>query len=70
MKHDSYDQIISNGQPAEELAKNGIFRIHPSFRIVALAEPPSGNKNLFQEIRIFNSLNVHSSNELTLFPYS
>lgn len=38
---DSYDQMISNGQSAEELAKNRIFRIHPSFRIVALAEQPS-----------------------------
>lgn len=39
--HDSYDQMLSNGQSAEELAQNRIFRIHPSFRIVALAEPPA-----------------------------
>lgn len=39
--HDSYDQMLSNGQSAEDLAKSRIFRIHPSFRIVALAEPPS-----------------------------
>lgn len=42
IKHDSYDYLLSNGQTTEKLAKNGIFRIHPSFRIVALAEPPSG----------------------------
>lgn len=42
IKHDSYDHLLSNGQTVEELTKNGIFRIHPSFRIVALAEPPSG----------------------------
>lgn len=42
IKHDSYDQLLSNGQTVEELEKNGIYRIHPSFRIFALAEPPSG----------------------------
>lgn len=42
IKHDSYDHLLSNGQTTEKMAKNGIFRIHPSFRIVALAEPPSG----------------------------
>lgn len=38
--HDAYDEMLSS-QSVEELAKNRIFRIHPSFRIVALAEPPS-----------------------------
>lgn len=37
---DSYDQMISSGRSAKELTENRIFRIHPSFRIVALAEPP------------------------------
>lgn len=41
IRSDSYDQMIANGRSAEELAENRIFRIHPSFRIVALAEPPS-----------------------------
>lgn len=34
--------MISNGQSSEELSSNKIFCIHPSFRIIALAEPPSG----------------------------
>lgn len=42
IRHDSYDKLLSNGRTTDELAKNGIFRIHPSFRIVALAEQPSG----------------------------
>lgn len=41
IKHDSYDRLIRDGETQEELTKNGIFRIHPSFRIVALAEPPA-----------------------------
>ncbi|XP_031637278.1 von Willebrand factor A domain-containing protein 8 [Contarinia nasturtii] len=41
IRHEAYDELLSNGQTKEELANNGIFRIHPSFRIVALAEPPS-----------------------------
>lgn len=48
IRHDSYDQLILNGQSAEDLAKNGIFRIHPSFRIVALAEPPSGKFGIIE----------------------
>lgn len=41
IRHDSYDKMISSGRNVDELAQNGIFRIHPSFRIVALAEKPS-----------------------------
>lgn len=43
MHHDKYDELISSGQTTEELTNNGIFRIHPSFRIVGLAEPPTSN---------------------------
>lgn len=43
MRHDKYDELISSGQTTEELTNNGVFRIHPSFRIVALTEPPTGN---------------------------
>lgn len=52
VRSESYDQMISNGRSAEELAKNHIYRIHPSFRIVALAEPPS-RKFKHCEITIF-----------------
>lgn len=40
--HDAYDQMLKDGRSSSELANTGIFRIHPSFRIVALAEPPTG----------------------------
>lgn len=61
IKHDSYDQLISNGQTAEELAKNGIFRIHPSFRIVALAEPPTGKDKMAHFQLYLILFLVHSS---------
>lgn len=36
-----YDELIAAGHERDVLTKNGIFRIHPGFRIVALAEPPA-----------------------------
>lgn len=36
-----YDELIAVGHERDELTKNGIFRIHPGFRIVALAESPA-----------------------------
>lgn len=35
-----YDELIAAGHKRDELTKNGIIRIHPGFRMVALAEPP------------------------------
>lgn len=41
LRHDRYDELVAAGHTEEQLDKNGVKRIHPSFRIVALAEPPT-----------------------------
>nr|XP_045609178.1 von Willebrand factor A domain-containing protein 8-like isoform X1 [Procambarus clarkii]XP_045609179.1 von Willebrand factor A domain-containing protein 8-like isoform X1 [Procambarus clarkii] len=41
LRSDQYDSIKDeNGWSDSEMTARGIYRIHPSFRIVALAEPP------------------------------
>ncbi|CAG5045403.1 unnamed protein product [Parnassius apollo] len=41
LRHDRYDELLSLGISQQELDESGVKRIHPAFRIVALAEPPS-----------------------------
>lgn len=42
IRHDRYDAIKTiNGLTDDDMAVKGVHRIHPSFRIVALAEPPA-----------------------------
>ncbi|XP_013145286.1 PREDICTED: von Willebrand factor A domain-containing protein 8 [Papilio polytes] len=41
LRHDRYDELLTTGITKEELEESGVKRIHPAFRIVALAEPPS-----------------------------
>lgn len=43
VRHDKYDDMLAEGQTPEQLTAKGLQRIHPAFRIVALAEPPMGN---------------------------
>ncbi|XP_046413785.1 von Willebrand factor A domain-containing protein 8 [Neodiprion fabricii] len=41
IRADRYEAVKKDEQKSDEdLAKSGIFKIHPSFRIIALAEPP------------------------------
>ncbi|KAJ8722262.1 hypothetical protein PYW08_004664 [Mythimna loreyi] len=40
LRHDRYDELLKSGVTEEQLQKNGVKKIHPAFRIVALAEPP------------------------------
>lgn len=39
IRHDRYDKLVSK-LGLEYLQNAGVHRIHPSFRIIALAEPP------------------------------
>ncbi|KAJ6647144.1 von Willebrand factor A domain-containing protein 8 [Pseudolycoriella hygida] len=41
LRHDRYDQLLANGCTVESMNSKGVIRIHPSFRIIALAEPPN-----------------------------
>lgn len=43
IRHDKYDELIAEGSTNESLIASGIFRISPSFRIFALAEPPTAD---------------------------
>lgn len=47
VRHDKYDDMLAEGQTAEQLTAKGLERIHPAFRIVALAEPPMGKVKYF-----------------------
>ncbi|CAH0398204.1 unnamed protein product [Chilo suppressalis] len=40
LRHDRYDQLLAAGLTEQDLENSGIKKIHPAFRIVALAEPP------------------------------
>ncbi|XP_059052100.1 von Willebrand factor A domain-containing protein 8 [Achroia grisella] len=40
LRHDRYDELLEAGHSAQQLDESGVKRIHPAFRIVALAEPP------------------------------
>lgn len=42
LRHDKYNELLANGYTKEQLTADGVFEIHPSFRIVALAEPVKG----------------------------
>jgi von Willebrand factor A domain-containing protein 8 len=41
VRHDRYDEMKEKHKMSDEdLASAGVLRIHPSFRMIALAEPP------------------------------
>lgn len=44
VNHEIYDELLKSGMTAEQLENKGLLRIHPSFRIVALADPPVVDK--------------------------
>lgn len=50
IRHDKYDEFISNGWTKDALAASNVHKIHPSFRMIALAEPPTRkfNRNALQ----------------------
>ncbi|KAM3957572.1 von Willebrand factor A domain-containing protein c12.2 [Aphomia sociella] len=41
LRADRYDELVASGRTQQELENSGVKRIHPAFRIVALAEPPT-----------------------------
>ncbi|KAL4703226.1 hypothetical protein ACJJTC_012985 [Scirpophaga incertulas] len=40
LRHDRYEELLASGLSEHHLEGSGIKKIHPAFRIVALAEPP------------------------------
>ena len=61
IRHDKYDEFLAEGCTKAELDAKHIQRIHPSFRIVALAEPPAGIINLETLMCIINFTFFHCS---------
>ncbi|XP_064465910.1 von Willebrand factor A domain-containing protein 8-like isoform X2 [Ornithodoros turicata] len=50
LRHDRYDSIkSSSGLSDQDMESRKLYRIHPSFRIIALAEPTSAGHKLKQE---------------------
>nr|CAD7394578.1 unnamed protein product [Timema cristinae] len=46
IRHDRYDDLkTQHSLSDEQLRQSGVLRIHPSFRMVALAEPPEQNSS-------------------------
>ena len=44
LRADRYDEIKAQcNKSDEDMHKSGVYRIHPSFRIIGLAEPPELN---------------------------
>ncbi|XP_037937936.1 von Willebrand factor A domain-containing protein 8 isoform X2 [Teleopsis dalmanni] len=43
LSHDRYDALLQQGNTKLQLAEKGILKIHESFRVIALAEPPNPN---------------------------
>lgn len=58
IRHDKYDELLANGLTQPQLDAKGLQRIHPAFRIIALAEAPAGklhlshlNRSVFKYVR-------------------
>jgi len=46
MRHDRFDAIMAdNGLSADDMQRRGVLRVHPAFRLIALAVPPSLKQN-------------------------
>lgn len=41
LRHDRYQEVVASGLSGQDLKDSGVMSIHPCFRIVALAEPPT-----------------------------
>lgn len=77
LRHDKYDELLESGSEVQELAAQGILRIHPAFRIIALAEPQTEDASgkwltpeiltmfMFHEVRNLSKLEeIHIIREL------
>lgn len=42
IQHEKYDELLKNGSSEKELLDKKVYRVHPSFRIIALAQSPAG----------------------------
>lgn len=64
VRHDKFDELLNLGMSEDELNSRGIFRIHPAFRIVALAEPPKLDTSNWLTPEILSIFLFHRVNSL------
>ncbi|GFS38586.1 von Willebrand factor A domain-containing protein 8 [Nephila pilipes] len=69
LRHDRYDSLKQRLELSdEEMSKNKFIRIHPAFRIIALAEPPKlqGKKDNWMNPELLSMFLFHSIRPLSL----
>lgn len=64
IRHDKFDELVSLGMTEEELNSRGIFKIHPAFRIIALAEQPKLDVSNWLTPEILSIFLFHNVNNL------
>jgi len=42
IRQDRWDALLADGLSAEELHSRSVFPVHPSFRVIAIGQEPSG----------------------------
>lgn len=71
LRHDRYDELLKETSTSvENLTASGVLRIHPAFRIVALAEPPtthggSASKGAWLTPEMLSLFQYHEVRELS-----
>ncbi|XP_046400469.1 von Willebrand factor A domain-containing protein 8 [Ischnura elegans] len=69
LRHDRYDEIKKeNNLSDESMVKSGVLRIHPSFRIIALADPPviGGSTGQWLSPELLSLFTYHEMRALSL----
>lgn len=64
IRKDRFDELKSLGMSDAELNSKGIFRIHPAFRIIALAEPPKLDVSNWLTPEVLSIFLFHKVNNL------
>ena len=67
MRHDRYDEIKSEHNKSDkDMADSGVLRMHQSFRLIALAEPPVLNSSTGQWLNseVLSLFNFHAMRPL------
>lgn len=62
MRHDRYDDLLVNGYNSDSIQ---IIRIHPAFRVIALAEPPQLDTTNWLTPELLTTFMYHRVNTLT-----
>jgi von Willebrand factor A domain-containing protein 8 len=64
IRSDKFDELLALGRTEEELNNKGVYRIHPAFRIVALAEPPKLDTTNWLTAEVLGSFLFHTVDNL------